>query len=166
MEVEFDVPDAAAPIKVEADLPTRSIQVSMSLKAPDDRKSVRARANWLTRQLAKSDPKDLHIRALWSGRRIPSQESLQVVREDPDALGSAGKGQAPQTFEVRLVRDAGARFAGAKTFIDELEASVLRFYAEVGQRLKKWQPAAPKMVDDPSPAELQQDADSSAPAQL
>ena len=166
LEVEFDVPDAAAPIKVEAHLPTRSIQVSMSLKAPDDRKSVRARANWLIRQLAKSDPKDLHIKAVWPGRRMPSQESLEMVRENPDALGAAGKGQAPQTFEVRLVRDAGARFAGAKTFIDELEASVLRFYAEAGQRLKKWQPAAPKMVEDSPRADLQQDAESSAPSQL
>ena len=138
----------------------------MSLKAPDDRKSVRARANWLIRQLAKSDPKDLHIKAVWPGRRMPSQESLEMVRENPDALGAAGKGQAPQTFEVRLVRDAGARFAGAKTFIDELEASVLRFYAEAGQRLKKWQPAAPKMVEDSPRADLQQDAESSAPSQL
>ena len=63
---------------------------------------------------------DLHIRAVWPGRRIPSQEALQVVRENPDALDGAGRGQAPQSFEVRLVRDAGARFAGAKTFIDEL----------------------------------------------
>ena len=165
LEVEFDVPDAAAPIKVEADLPTRSIQVSMSLRAPDDRKSVRARANWLVRQLSGSDPKNLHIKALWPGRRIPSQESLEVVRENPDALGSAGKGQAPQAFEVRLVRDAGARFAGAKTFIDELEASVLRFYSEVGQRLKKWQPAAPKMASEDPPPERKLATEGSALSQ-
>ena len=163
LQVEFDVPDAAAPIRVEADLPTRSIQVSMAMKAPGDRKSARARTNWLTRQLARSDPKDLHIKAVWPGRRIPSQESLQVVRENPDALDGAGRGQAPQSFEVRLVRDAGAKFSGAKTFIVELEASVLQFYAEVGQRLKKWQPAAPKMASEdppPTPAESEQAADS------
>ena len=145
------MPDAAAPIRVEADLPTRSIQVSMAMKAPGDRKSAKARTNWLTRQLARSDPKDLHIKAVWHGRRMPSQETLQVVRENPDALDGVGKGQAPQSFEVRLVRDAGTRFAGAKTFIDELEASVLRFYTEVGQRLKKWQPAAPKMAPEDPP---------------
>ena len=61
---------------------------------------------------------DLHIRAVWPGRRIPSQGSLQVVRENPDTQDGAGRGQAPQSFEGRLVRDAGARFAGAKTFID------------------------------------------------
>ena len=52
LAVEFDVPDAASPIKVEADLRTRSIGVAMTLRAPEDRKSARARANWLLRQLA------------------------------------------------------------------------------------------------------------------
>ena len=42
--------------------------------------------------------------------------------------------------------------------LDELEASVLRFYAEVGQRLKKWQPAAPKMVPDDPPTEEREQA--------
>lgn len=154
LQVEFDVPDAAAPIKVEADLPTRSVQVSMRLKAPDDRKSARARTNWLLRQISRSDPKDLHVKALWPGRRIPTQETLKLLRENPDALDVARKGFAPQAYEIRMVRDAGARFAGAKTFIDELEASVLRFYAEVGQRLKRWQPTAPKVVlDETKPRE-------------
>ena len=151
LQVEFDVPDAAAPIMVEADLPTRSVQVYMNLKAPEDRKSVRARTNWLLRQIARSDPKDLHVKAIWPGRRIHTQEPLKTLRENPDALNTTGKAIAPQAYEVRLVRDAGARFAGAKTFIDELEASVLRFYTEVGQRLKRWQPAAPKVVKDDSP---------------
>ena len=165
LQVEFDVPDAAAPIKVEADLTTRSIHVFMSMKAPDDRKSVRARTNWLLRQLVRSKPEDLHVKALWQGRRMPTQESFKVLRENPDALGDAGKGLAPQAFEVRLVRDAGARFAGAKTFIDELEDSVLRFYAQVGQRLKKWQPAAPKMAsEDSPPAEQEQAAETPVPS--
>ena len=106
---------------------------------------------------------DLHIKAVWPRRRIPSQESLQVVRENPDALDGVGRGQAPQSFEIRLVRDAGARFAGAKPFIDELKASVLRFYAEAGQPLKKWQPAAPKMAPEdppPTPREGEQTAES------
>ena len=67
LAVEFNVPAAASPIKVQADLRTRSIQVSMNLRAPGDRKSSRARTNWLLRQLAGSDAKDLHVRAIWPG---------------------------------------------------------------------------------------------------
>ena len=110
------------------------------------RKSTRARTNWLLRQIAASDPSHLHVKALWPRRRVPTQETLEVARADPDALGGPNRGLSPRAFEVRFVRDAGARFVGAKTFIDELEASVLQFYAEVGQRLKQWQPTAPKVV--------------------
>ena len=120
----------------------------MALRAPEDRKSSKARTKWLLRQLAASEPADLYVKAVWPGRRAATQESLAAVRNDADVLQQSSNATvAPNTFEVRLVRDAGARFAGAKTFVDELEKSVLRFYGEAGQRLRNWQPVAPKMVD-------------------
>ena len=73
-------------------------------------------------------------------------DTLEVVRADPDAVRAENTALSPRAFEVMLVRDAGARFSGTKTFVDELESSVLRFYAEVGQRLKAWQPSAPRIV--------------------
>ena len=165
LAVKFDVPDAASPIGVEADLRTRSIQVFMTLRAPEDRISARARTNWLLRQLAGNDPSDLHIKAIWPRRAAATQETLDAVRADVDSLRTPNPNLAPTAFEVRLVRDAGSRFAGAKTFIDELERSVFRFYAEAGQRLKNWQPAPPKMVDNApespavdAPDELERDA--------
>lgn len=165
LAVEFNVPDAASPIKVEADLRTRSIQVFMTLRAPGDRKSARARTNWLLRQLAGNEPADLHIKATWPGRAAATQETLDAVRADVDCLRPPNPSLAPTAFEVRLVRDAGSRFAGTKTFVDELESSVLRFYAEAGQRLKIWQPTAPRMVDNApetlgvdAPDELERDA--------
>ena len=148
LAVEFNVPDAASPIKVEADLRTRSFQVFMTLRAPENRKSARARTNWLLRQLTGNESTDLHIKAIWPGRAAATQETLDAVRVDVDCLGTPNPNLAPTAFEVRLVRDAGSRFAGTKMFIDELETSVFRFYAEVGQRLKNWNPTPPKMVED------------------
>ena len=150
LSVEFIVPDAASPIRVEADLRTRSIEASMTLRAPDDRKSARARTNWLLRQVSASDAADLHVKAVWPGRAAKTQETLEVLRANPDALRNPNPKLVQSAFEVRLVRGRGARFAGAKTFIDDLEASVVHFYAEVGQRLKNWQPAAPKMLEKPN----------------
>ena len=154
LAVEFNVPDAASPITVEADLRTRSIHAFMTLRAPEDRKSARARTNWLLRQLAGSNPTDLHIKATWPGRAAATQETLDAVRADVDCLRTPNPSLAPTAFEVRLVRDAGSRFAGAKAFVDELESSVFRFYAEAGQRLKNWQPTAPKMVGSEPEAPL------------
>lgn len=165
LAVEFVVPDAASPISVEADLRTRSVQVAMTLRAPSDRKSARARTNWLLRQLAGSDPTDLHVKAVYPGRRNAAQETLATVRAEPDAVRSPRGDLAPTTFEVRLVRDAGSRFSGAKTFIDVLEAMTLQFYAEVGQRLKSWQPTAPKMVEVPSATQTVETAEPQEPHQ-
>lgn len=149
LAVEFDVPDAAAPIKVEANLKTRSIHVHMTLRAPGDRKSARARTNWLLRQLASSKPDDLHVKADYPNRRHDPQCPLAEVRENPDVLRHPIANAPPTAFEVRMVRDAGARFAGAKSFVDEVDATVMRFYLEAGQRLKNWQPAPPKMAAPP-----------------
>ncbi|MCY3640585.1 MAG: hypothetical protein OXH37_06190, partial [Gammaproteobacteria bacterium] len=150
LSVEFNVPDAASPIKVEADLRTRTIHVHMTLSAPQDRKSARARTNWVLRQLAGSEPTDLHVKAIFPGRVVATQHPLAAVRMEPDVLQASKPNLAPKAFEIRLVCDAGKRFAGPKTFVEDLEKSALRFYAQVGQRLKNWQPTAPKMIDKPS----------------
>lgn len=147
LSVEYDIPDAASGMSVEVSLSARSIQVSMTVQAPQDRKSTRARTNWLLRQLRQSDADDLHLRARYARRSKAPEGRLAAVREDPGALQLPNGDAVPYAFEVRLVRDLGARFSGAKTFVDELERTVLRFYAEVGQRLRNWQPAPPKMAD-------------------
>lgn len=147
LRAEYEVPDAASPISVTADLQRRSISVSMRLPAPEDKRSARGRVNWLLRQLAKSDAKELHICAYWPRRSEPSQAPLESVRSDPDILASIPS-LSPTSFEIRMVRDASRRFSGAKTFVEEVEATVPRFYEQVGQRLKRWQPAAPPIRGD------------------
>lgn len=86
--------------------------------------------------------------------------ALEVVRADPDAIRPENPALSPRAFEVMLVRDAGARFSGTKTFVDELETSVLRFYAEVGQRLKPWQASAPRIVAQKEPIQKESAAHS------
>ena len=147
LRAEYNVPDAASAITVTADLSRRSVSVSMRLPAPEDRRSTKGRVNWLLRQLAKSEAEDLHICAYWPRRSEPSQAPLEAVRSDPDIL-TAIPSRAPASFEVRMVRDASRRFSGAKTFVEELESTVPRFYEQVGQRLKRWQPAAPRIRED------------------
>ena len=145
LTAEFDVPSAAAPISIEADLRRRTISVSMKLDAPGDRASTKACVNWLLRQVQKTDATGIHVVAHWP-RQSPVQATLSDVRQAPSFLESpTAKGVPPRTFTVMLVRDAAARFAGNRTFVAELEEAVPRFYEQVGQRLKAWRPAAPKV---------------------
>jgi len=157
----FQVPDAASDITVAADLDRRTIDVSMSLKAPVDRKSTKARVNWLLRML-KADDERIIVRAHWPSRVGHTQESLMKLRENPDVIQTQNPKLAPHSFEVLLIEPLANRFSGPRTFIEDLERVVPEFYTLVGQHLKAWQAAAPKPVEplksrdepDSSPAVL------------
>lgn len=149
----FHIPDAASSLGVSADLMRRTITCVLSISAPGDRKSAKARTNWLLRQLSDVESEDVFIRARWPGRSPDTQESLIKLREDPELLSHPNKKIAPNWFDVLLVADLAGKFSGAKTFIERLERIVPAFYEDVAQNLRNWNPPPPKM----RPPEIQQD---------
>lgn len=146
LRAEFDVPNTAGVIEVCADLRKRSVFSSMRVAAPADRKSTKARLNWLVRQLQKSKPDDIHIRFIWPGRGQSTQHPLAILRASPEIAEAADK--VVSSFEVVFARDLGARFVQRKNFITELEQALPDFYEQVGQHLKAWQPTAPRIKED------------------
>ncbi len=143
LRAAFDVPNTAAAILVEADCRKRSVFASMKVSAPTDRKSTKARLNWLLRQIQKSKPDGIHIRLYWPGRTPFSQHPLAALRDKPEIAEQAGK--VATSFEVLFARDLGSKFTQRKNFIVELEEAIPEFYEQVGQHLKAWQPQAPKV---------------------
>lgn len=140
------VPDCASDITIRADLARRTITVSMTLKARTDRKSTRARVNWLLGMLKSNDPR-LRIQAYWPGRASPTSESVLVLREVPDQLQALNPSLLPHSFEILLTEELSRkRFSGPKAFIEDLERIVPQFYAFVGSTLKAWQPPPPQPV--------------------
>jgi hypothetical protein len=148
LTTSFAVPDAAAPVVVCAELQKRSVSVSMKVRAPDDRKSTKAKLNWLLRQLQKSAPGGIHVRLFWPGRAAPTQHPLASLRDKPDTAAAERVELSPTSFEVLLVRDLGPKFGQRRNFITELEAAVPDFYEQVGQYLKAWQARAPKVREE------------------
>lgn len=161
------VPDAASPIDIAIDLQTRSICVSMKLKAPSDKKTTKARVNWLLRQLQKANDNNIYIRLIWPGRAPLSQFSLKQLREDTSVVDDKPN-TSVTSFEVVMVKDCGARFGQRKNFIVDLEQTVPDFYEQVGQHLRAWQPPAPRLREErsePSDVDtkaLQEEADEEA----
>ena len=140
------VPDCASDITIRADLARRTITVSMALKARTDRKSTRARVNWLLGMLKADDPR-LRIQAYWPGRAAATSESVMALREDPSRLQPSNPSLLPRSFEVLLTEEpSGKRFSGPKAFIEDLERIVPEFYSLVGTTLKAWQPPPPQPV--------------------
>ncbi len=143
----YQIPDAASDIEVEADLVGRTIVVSMELTAPKDKVSTKARVNWLLRMLKTTDERII-VRAHWPSRVDCTQVPLVELRANPEKIQTANQKLAPHKFEILHFEALGNRFAGSKTFIDDLERAIPEFYASVGQHLRAWQPSAPKPVKE------------------
>lgn len=142
----IDVPDAAAPINICADLSRRTISATMRLAAPKDRKTAQSRINWIVRQLAKTDSENVFVNAIWPGRAQDTQASLAELRENPQLLRADNTTLIPQYFDVVMFRDLAGKFAGPRTFIEHLEAIVPNYYEQVGQHLRTWVAPPPKLV--------------------
>ena len=140
----LEVPDAAAPLVVTADLQRRCLTVSASLVAPQDKQRASSRINWVLRQLAKSDPAGIHVRAHWPGRAPDTQAPLAALRDNSSLLEPENRSMVPNQFDVLLISDIAGRFAGTKTFIELLEDVVPRFYEQVGQHLRAYVAPPPK----------------------
>ena len=145
LEIEYLIPDGVSSLKVSADLRGKTLTSSMTIGAAEDRKTAKARVNWLLRQLAKTHDDGIHIKAAY-GRREDLQAGLAKVREDPAVLGREDPKICPKRFEVKLISDLGKRMEGPKTIVQALETHVPEFYTQVGQYLRPWVPSAPRVA--------------------
>lgn len=146
---KLEVQNAAAPIDVIVDVGKRTISASMTLYAPDNRKSTKGRLNWLLRQLQKASKTDIHIKFHWPGRRAHTQHTLAELRENLKAvLKNDQNNKQVQRFEICMIRQLSKRFAQRKMFIDKLEKLVSDFYEIIGQHLRAYQPPAPQIRKD------------------
>ena len=162
----FRIPDCAADLEVRAHLMARTVTYGMKLKAPLDRKSTKARVNWLLRMLRDDDSR-LVIRAHWPGHTQPTDQPVSELRNDPTAIQTERPGAAPHSFEVLLIEDLGSAFAGRRVFIERLEDNVTEFYDLVGQHLRAWQapPRKPVNPRDATADAEEETAESSVPIQ-
>ena len=139
------IPNAASPVEIYANLMARTISVEMFLRAPEDKKSTKARLNWLLRQLRGVSIPDIHIRLMWPGSSEATLYSLEDLKEDVTISETGKEGMQVLGFHVLLSRRVGAKFTQQTNFIALLEEIVPEFYREVGQNLVAWRKAAPKI---------------------
>lgn len=153
------VPDAAAPVEIVADLMRRAVSVGMTLRAPDDKKTTKARLNWLLRQIKTDQTEDLYIRLLWPGKSEPTQHSVSELRENVDICDEGKQHLVAHGFHVFISRHLGARFTQQQNFIADLETIVPDFYGRIGAELRAWQRPAPRIRQEALADEDQTEAD-------
>ena len=163
LKANLVVPNAASQIHITADLKTRVLRVSMMIDAPRDKARNSSRLNWFLRQIKNTQREDIYISAIWASRAASTMYSLEEWRDDPKSIDSSANSSEIRAFEIRLVSTNSKRFAGVRTFIDELENLVPTFYEEVGQHLVAWQAPAPKPMSPPNSERYAGGPDSKTP---
>ncbi|WP_044025588.1 hypothetical protein [Roseobacter litoralis] len=150
---ELDVPDAAAPLEIIVDIKRRSVDVGVTLRAPEDKVSTKARVNWILRQVKTANSDDLYLRMMWPGKAEPTQYLISELRERPELAEAERSHLSPHSFHIFCSKRLGARFTQQANFIVDLEAIIPSFYGNVGAELTAWQRRAPKIKEDRASAE-------------
>ena len=140
----LNIPEAASDLKVVADLRSRVLRASMTLDAPKERKTSKARVNWLLRQIDNVPPADVSVAVIWASRAPDFVVPLAKLLLQPELVDQAGTNSEIRAFEITLTASNAQRFTGRRTVIDEIELLAPTFYERIGQHLRKWTPAAPK----------------------
>lgn len=160
LSISLDLPDASYPLVIDVRISRGTINQSVYIRAPGDRKSNKARLNWLLRQIPSEADGQLIIRAYWPGRAPTSEYEIGKLRDDPTLLFDGKESMQVLGFEIVRCTDLGVRMSQPRTFIQELELAVPAFYKLVVEHITEWQPAPPKIPadrsnpDDVSPSKL------------
>ena len=153
---EIEVPDAASRIKVTCDFQRRALEASMWLKAPTDKKQVRAHRTWIRNQLAKCQDANLRVVAYWPGRSPATTESLAALWSDESRLIPDAATAMPTSFEVVRFLDLGDKLSQTTKFPEYCADFLRSFYHDVGQNLREYRPQAPRVstadTREPMPA--------------
>lgn len=142
LSAELQIPDAAGPLEVVADLRSRQVIVSTKVDAPKDART-KGRVSWLLRQLQEA-PDSLKIEAQF-GRGQTLAATLSAARENPASL-YPDAGKEIRQFELSLTRNMGLKRDASKgSFVDSVITTAEDFYSQVVQNLRRWKPVPPKL---------------------
>jgi hypothetical protein len=143
LRASIKIPNAVSALSIEADVRAGRITCSVDVDAPKEGRAT-TRVNWLVRQL-KDAPETVRVEAFAARVRSGAAELLRAVREEPARL-VVDPAKEIRAFRVAQIHPLGTkRGTGRGSFIDSILAAVDTTYADVGQKLKPWAAAPPRL---------------------
>jgi hypothetical protein len=143
---------AVSDIKILAFFEKRTIEMMVSLKPPED-KTLKGQLSWCKRQLDKGSKKnvelfnglsqELYIEVLIKGSRLIERYSIFDFESAVESL----KGKEIRELKIIYLKDFGKQFSSPKKFVSVIETMLKDYYKGVVQHITKWEPKAPKMVN-------------------
>ncbi len=131
-------------------LEKRTVEMSVSLKAPQD-KTLRGQLGWIKRLIENCRKKNettfekLKKELLIETKCKNSPKSERIGILNLDELLDILKNKEIKEFKIILLKDFGKKFASPKKFVELIEQMLIEFYSGIIQYLYKWEPSAPKM---------------------
>ncbi|MFK5892157.1 MAG: hypothetical protein QM504_02935 [Pseudomonadota bacterium] len=142
---------AASDITVNANFKNRTVEFSVTLKAPED-KTLKGQIGWIKRQLETCIKRDADLLSKLRKEiilEIVIKKSPTTVRiisiDDIDSTIETLKGKDIKEFNILYLKDFGKRFSSPRKIVVIMEDMLLDYYVGIVQRLSKWEPSAPKV---------------------
>ncbi|MET3768200.1 hypothetical protein ABIB15_000880 [Marisediminicola sp. UYEF4] len=143
LSTSIRIPNAIAPLEITADLRSNKITCHFDIDAPKEGKPT-TRVNWALRQL-KDAPETVRIEAFVKGSRAGTAELLRDVRDAPLKLVHDPKKEI-RMFRIAQTHPLGSKRNGIRgSFIDSMLHAIDTTYGDVGQKLKAWSAAPPRL---------------------
>lgn len=154
MSAKIRIPGTVADLEITCDLRGQQLHASVVVPASGHARNE-TRVRWLLRQIPQEQT-DIVIEANYRGRREAAP--IEEVRAD-ESIVIPDQNRELSRFRVTRIYPMGvARSLRSKSsFIESVTSAVDDFYAEILQRLKPWNPRAPKFRDKPEPRQQPSD---------
>lgn len=151
LESIFQVCGAVSDIKMKGLFEKKAIELSVSLKLPNEKITLRGQIGWLVRQLEVCSKKENEIFEKVRSEFVfeflikNTSKPLRVNMANMTNLVDELKGKELKECKIIQFKDFGKVFASRSKFVETIEEMMLDFYKCIVQNLKKWEPAAPKL---------------------
>lgn len=146
------VKNAASDIRIDAFFDKRIIEMSVTLKAPQDKK-IRGQLSWIKHQLGNCRKKNEKTFQKIQNEIIVdislknTSKSERVNIENLDIIYGEIKEREIREFKVILIKDLGKKFSNCRKFVEIIENMIIDYYSCVVQYLTKWEEPAPKIIE-------------------
>ena len=146
------VKGAVSDIKIKALFEKRIIEMSVTLKAPQD-KTIRGQLGWIKRQIDICNKKNEKTFQKIKNEILieiiirNSNKSERISLIDIDNIYAEIKNKEIKEFKILFIKDFGKQFASRIKFVEIIERMIVDFYSGIVQFLSKWEKHAPKMIE-------------------
>ena len=154
----FKIKGAVSDIKVSALFRKRTIEMSISLKAPED-KTLRGQVGWMKKQIDTCNKKSSDTFEIVKNEimvEVTIKNSSRIERfhlKKIEDIIEELKNKELREFKIVYIKDFGKSFSNRKKFVEIIEKMIIDYYGGIVQYLKKWEKPAPKIIENKSDKE-------------